>query len=738
MKPAYPNAIEPVTITLYCNIPFDNTYKHHTMISSLFTYDGTQIYTSSNAFPWERFINRRKYSETPVPVPTPPMPDPLAYYPHWTSTDTYNFNFSNGLLGSVVMSFTNANMTNSNYMKVKAGSYYYYYFITSINQINVDTYTLSLELDVLMTYQDEFLQGMKDVPVFTNRKHCHRYTSNGLVPYCADFKTGDDTYAGVKPSIIKNKYQLNYSSSAMKNLKGIMWLYICCDYLKGDDDPVLETLYVCNHKTYPLSMMAIPLNVDELIYSNPEGTKMVTYNKTMLQHAIASLINDGSVHGAKVSPYPPFTRDAEVLYNSSTKTLSIISSVTDVITSSVLNIYEMHCSSNKFWYGSETLASSNTFIDLLCSGCILVKEQLNQVYSYDIHTPSTLGFVNNSAPSILSNRYQDPKLLFAPFKKYVLGTQYSTTSYEFFPELVFCDKACTSSGSYFQFSTFATAYIGDNNFYTYVYSSNGSYNNYQYERIGLASSVNYVFPCGTNALDVFNATQAQAFYQSKTASGITSGLTIAGGIASTAIGAGLIASGGGSPVGIGLVATGAMGIASGIAGEVNNAKSITAKKEDLKNTPDSINVSGSNFIIDDTITEGTTGGLPYILVYETTNVIKENANDFFYTYGYQVARECYFNTELKVNLTANGFVDNNLFGRTIFNYIQINEDITNKINAEIPLIVKQKLSNIFNNGITIWNFFGIDSIWGNGSVSETYNPDNWFMKCNLDNTEYSE
>ena len=93
-----------------------------------------------------------------------------------------------------------------------------------------------------------------------------------------------------------------------------------------------------------------------------------------------------------------------------------------------------------------------------------------------------------------------------------------------------------------------------------------------------------------------------------------------------------------------------------------------------------------------------------------------------------------------VNLSAlpiaNHKIDNNLFGRTIFNYIQINEDITNKINADIPLIVKQKLSTIFNQGITIWNFFGFDGLWNDDDPSSTYYVDKWFMKHTLDNTEY--
>ena len=242
-------------------------------------------------------------------------------------------------------------------------------------------------------------------------------------------------------------------------------------------------------------------------------------------------------------------------------------------------------------------------------------------------------------------------------------------------------------------------------------------------------------PVGTDALDVFKSTQANSFYTSKVASGVTSGLTIAGGIGSIVLGAGMTAGSSGAltPMGAGLVASGSMAIAGGMAGITNAIKSTNAKIEDLKNTPDAINVQGSSLITD--YSKGSV--MPFIVVYETSKAIKEQANDYFYNYGYEVSRECYFNTELSYNNDVSNIVDNNLFGRTIFNYIQLNEDITNKINANIPHIVKQKLSSIFNKGITLWSFFNNDELWYFGTpASSDYYIDRWFMKCDLDNTEF--
>ena len=262
-------------------------------------------------------------------------------------------------------------------------------------------------------------------------------------------------------------------------------------------------------------------------------------------------------------------------------------------------------------------------------------------------------------------------------------------------------------------------------------------NNHNFDNIGLSSNTNYVIPAGTNALDVFNSTQAESFYQSKTASGISAGLSIAGGVGSIALGvAGAIGTlGMSTPMSAGLIAGGVGAIGSGIAGMTNTIKSTNAKIEDLKNTPDSFNVAGSCFTSD----MGRTDNLyPYVMIFRCSNDVIERANDYFFNFGYQVSRECYFNTELKYDNDITGVLDNNLFGRTIFNYIKLSEDITNKINADIPLIIKQKLSSVFNNGITLWNFINNSSLWsGDDSVTLENNPDKWFMKHTLDNTEYS-
>ena len=747
MKTAYPQTDYPVKIYLYSNIPFDNTYKNHCLVSKKFTYNNTAISTIIDPeIAKKTFLERKDFSQVGNP----------RCYPYYVLDGEFNFNFTNGLVGSVTLELT-AEQTNANYMRIRCGSSnlnyeYYYYFITGISQVNSDTYTLSLELDVLMTYQDEFLDGMKGVPVFADRKHSHRYTSDGLRPYCADLKTGDDVFSNVKPSRILNVYKTQYNNQQLQKIEGIYWLYICVDIKLNGTIGSYNTynfLYRCKDKYYPVVMMAIPLlpssitgvgdisaGLQYAYFSGGATTNPVTKTREQLRNIIAKLINDGSIHGVKISPYPPFNTCTITRDSDNSRLCFTGDSGSQSVNTSNYVINSMVCGNNTLLYGRVlNIDSPSTFEYLLANGGVIITNQ--QDFDYEMKE-LTFPTSNGSAPTIISTRYQDPKLIFEPFRKYIINAQYSSQGCEIYPELMYC-RVPTSATNKLSLVSITSSYIGDNNIYTYPYVKNVSaLNNYTYEKIGLASTINYVFPCGSNALDVFNSTQAQSFYTSKVASGITSGLTVGGGVASMVVGGALMSNPATMMSGAAMMIGGATAVASGTSSFAMNIKSANAKIEDLKNTPDSINISGSNFVFDDALLGDDTKGLPYLVLYDCEPVIKERANDYFYTYGYQVARDCYFNTELKVDLTALNYVDNNLFGRTIFNYIKLNDDITNKINANIPLIVKQKLNSIFNAGITLWNFFGFKSLWVSTTTTPTsqYYIDNWFMKHDLDNTEY--
>ena len=731
MKTAYPNTTQPVSITLYCNVPFDNAYKHHSMISSYFKKQSGQ--TQPSIFPngeQESFLNR-KYNNNYV-------------YQRWTLTDTFNFDFKNGLIANVTLELTNP-QTNANYLKVVSGSQKWFYFITSIIQSNIDTYTLTLELDVLMTYGDEFLQGMKDIPVFTKRKHCRRYKS-GFV-FSRDYKTGDSAFSNIKPNLIKNKYELvpeyredtTGSDTPNQLLKDVLWAYVCTDIVddnKSSPAQIGKYSYALNSTWNPFSVICFPINATLRIKIKYPNESDFRYYNIGGMDIIQRMINQGHYKCAKILPYPPFHRIPSFL---SVSVGGSYNEYIDLTGDKLDNYFEFEHSRTGFIafnstthggsfllrFGDYLVDTTDTDDNKMLSGVFVINSQFDVHYDYKLLTPYAL---SEPTLSILDIKTADPKLLLQPFTKYVISSS-GSDELEFYVELLV--STMDIEGEYsLKFSTITTSYGGDFSIFTYINTgSTHPFSNYKWGKIGLATNPNYSFPVGENALDVFKSTQSETFYQSKIASGVTSGLTFTGGAVMTGVGIGMVASGGASPLGIGMIASGVGAMASGTAGVVNTIKSTNAKIEDLKNTPDSINLSGASYAHD--LAMKNNGLLPYLVVYQCSPVIRESANEYFYSMGYELSRPCYFN-----QLVNESVGDNDLFTRTIFNYIQIEDDITTKINADIPYIIKQKLSNIFNNGITLWSFFGFSSLNSGTSESDIYKLDRWLFKNVLENKEY--
>ena len=747
MKTAYPNTQTTCKIRLYSNIPFDNTYKHHCLISNMFTYNGVKISGTTSEIK-ERFLDR-KYQQNP------PL-GPLVYlYPHYDLSGDFNFDFSNGINGSVTLELTPA-QTNANYLRLTCGSDVYYYFITAIKQENFDTYTLTLELDVIMTYQDEFLDGMKDMPVMTKRKHCH-LTYNGAY-HSEDYKTLDGVFSNATPTIIKDKKQFHFENANMKVTEGVVWAYICCDATKLSDDLKTSVSYRNNNTTYPLIMLCVPLNITHNVIQIGSALP-IDYGYDDTQTLIQRLINSGYVKGCKLSYYPPFTLCGASGSASSYVKFYEASGEKYLFIESWQRIGTTHYYKSKSDDGNEFVIFDSSqvnrndkqdwLIDLMDMGAFIISNQKDTRYIYDAIQLNELSDRNGLLSNILDNRGSDPKLMFYPFREYTLMGYYDSKGYTIHTENRFSNFLFSTEnyGCSFSFSTYVNGYIGDNNIYTYLGKQMDVNSNYaddylQYMRVGLASNFNYIVPCGEDALDVFKATQENSYRTSKVASGITSGLQIVGGVASIIGGGVALSSGVGAPMAFGMFSAGGAMIAGGVSGLGSTIASSVAKYNDLENTPDSINISGSSFIMDSSIEGSSPIGLPYILVKDCDVTTLEKANDFFYEYGYEVVRCCYFNTELKWTPQGNNNTinsDTNLFTRTIFNFIQVQDDMVNKINADIPLVVKKRFNEIFNAGITLWSFFGFKQFYDANSNLATYGSydvDKWFLKTKLNNSSY--
>lgn len=750
MAKIFPTNSVPVTLTLYRNIPFDNSYKHHSFIYNGFMYNGQYLNEDAKQ---EDFLNirfKRLASQGSTHY----------RYTRVTKTGDFNFDYGNGLTTSLTLELS-GDETLSNYLKV---SYTYegntediFYFITSITQVNSVTYRLALELDVIMTFGNELVGGLSGIPVFTRKKHCFRCNSNGWIG-STDFQHIDSDFVNVKANIVESKKvflpKIAHASDDVNNtLRDIKWVYIA---YSGEDNPTSYTginNYEHIKTIYGFRVLCLPLVphfvVKGHVTNQPEWSIDID-----VYESLRKLIGNGAYKGAKISPYPPFNDvySNDALFNNIS--ISFTRNTNDEITHMTFDTgvgnhsaYTVTASggTGNYW-GKGFCMGNNLFTvigkgdvtpnkDWSLSGFITINEENDDIYSYG--KPSVIEYTAQT-PSI-DNTIKEYKLLFPPFRKYTLKTIYDR-GLELYPQIYYSDVFSTGESSkQWDFKTITTCYPFDYTYYTFTPTMNrfNAFNNY-----GLSGVNNHSMPVGENALDYFNTTQANQYYQGKTAQAVTNALTILGSSALLGVGAYM-----GNPK---LVVGGAMGIASGVKGEIDVYSSINAKQEDLMNTPDTFTTGGSTFAHDLAMSEYDEGSgdvdmFPYLLTNVCGASLEKTAMEIYYNFGYEVNRCCYFNDELTTTIysTTKVGVDEHIFTRTLFNYVRIEDDITNKIrSASVPLIVKQKLNTILNNGITLWTFFGFQSVWGDmveidsGSGATTYNVNHYLFKEEKDNAEY--
>lgn len=677
-----PSALEPVTINIYNGTPFTNSYKHH--------YYRPQ-YTKNNVN-----VTRVSYLQVLNQLFT------TSSTKH-TMTGTYNFNYNNGLVTSVILEVP-YNFDGANYMVVSTTSKDLYYFITNVIILNhtgtagVITCKYELELDVIATFEVEFSTGIKSQPIQIERKHCQRFGigTNYATPYCSDIILNEPELPNVNPNVIAKiiKPTLNVegitdtiTENSESELSNTLWYYILGDskhpYIRGND-----VNYVVNkHISVPLFVGVLPATSDQLWIHFGEDLVMIGAGTEMNR-----FFDSPNVYNIKISPLPPFT----------SLTNCTIINVGNIIELSITAFTKTTIDSNNYY----VFKIGDTQFELVekASGekTLQIKYQDETEYSY---TYARI-FERMTRPSQRVNPTRDNELevkaQFSPYKKYLLKTQYSQGE-ELHPEIIYStneptwtgikdnNSASQITGTTLKLKAISTAYVPDLVMSYFVsYATAGTNNSAYFKSInnGFINSPNYVMPSGTDALKAFEQTQGNSFNTQKLSQIVGGALSIAGGIVGVATG----------HAGIGgvAIASGVSSIGFGIGGAV-------AKYSDLANTPDTVSALGSTPVHDYAV--GNTLH-PYICVYELTPSEKEIVYDYFYEYGYNVQRCCYFNLELYPSNYQNiGWVDDRVFTRDMFNYVKTAEDITEKIiSYQIPFIVKKKLSDIFKNGITLWSF----------------------------------
>ena len=671
-----PTSVNPVTITLYQGIPFDNNYSEHTLLSTKFKfqeYIGATTYNVGSDK--ESFINMKNSNNEYI-------------YPRTTKSGTYNFAFGNGLVTSLVMEL-NDNEINSNYMKVVSGSDTYYYFITGLTQKNEVTYLLNLELDVIMTFGDEFLDSVSNKPVMVERKHCRRImrTRAPISPYRRRTYINqvcfnqESTFSKLKPNIINEFTPLEFKDFVNGNvdfnniMSGLLWFYI----IVGKGEGVNEINYTENGITYPYYIICTPNKPMYIDYVYNGNTTRTNLNP---KEILDKLIGNPIVQKIIISPFPPF----KICDNMRMEEISGVDRIVWTVNAENYSVTE-----HSFYTGTNqtgTYFYYKTTTAIPYANTLYIQNGYGGKFEYTNKT----NYFNVNIPSIDDLRdYGEYKLQIAPFKDLRMSSYYGGETHIHTQYLFLQDYVANNRTYDIKPYTIASSNAEVNSYFDYV-----DLHNYDVEaKRGVSNSVAYNFPTGTDAELLYNQTAKNQYENNKLINGITNGLKIVGGTLGALISPNFLSK-----------SASALTLASGITGEIQNFSDWSAKMQDLANTPNTYNFGGSSFAYDYAINESgnktNKNLLPYLITYGVTYIEQYMAGEFIYNYGYEYNAESYFNTTLR-----NG--DDEIFTRKLFNYVKIREDVTSKIvGSNLPLIVAQKFNDILNAGIKLWTFYNFD------------------------------
>ena len=698
-----PTSTQPVTITLYQGVPFDNNYNEHTLLSTKFKYtkrNGSMINVGNQK---TAFLDMKE--------------DGVNYYfPRTTLVESsYNFAYGNGLVTSVVLEMT-GNTINSNYMKVVAGSNTYYYFITGITQKNESIYLLNLELDVFMTYGEEFLDNLKNKPVMIERKHARRVLENynGLRKFNPVCYNQESTFSQLKSNVIKEFTPLEFKDYISKNnvdfndkLNNKNWIYIIAGYntpFKFLD----EDTYNENGVSYPYFLFCFPM--EYLTFrATYRGTIPENFYDKLIQvggspqSLLKSFVEDSNTLKIIISPFPPFKTCTN--FNIINNQIDIITKTYIATTKSLIRFNTGDGTDGEFGEDIYLILTSDKDYPQTSTGYFQVNKGYGGIFNYkevnnyfetDIYTTSD------------GRDDGEIKLQISPFRDLRMSSYYGG-EYKIPTQMLFLKDY---GGTYtIKPKSIVSTNAESNSYYNYVelteYSVSG--------KMGVQNSVAYNIPTGTSATELFNQTQSNQYENSKVVNAITNGLKVVGGALAVVFGGAM------GKVG------GATAIASGITGEVNTFTDWSAKMEDLKNTPNSYTFGGSSFSYDYAIAKSQEQTLlPYLITYGVSETEYNMGAEFLYHYGYEYNCESYFDTKITDR-------SDNIFERQMFNYVKIREDITTKLVGDnLPLIVAQKMNEVLNNGIKFWTFFYFDFTSTNDVQSIV---DDYFQKSSFCNAE---
>ena len=579
-----------------------------------------------------------------------------------------------------------------------------FYFITSAKSRGNSIVEYTLELDIFMTYS--FSIGFKD-KLFVERKHCDRITRTAhSVPPAAvyddymlladeDALAADDIDSKFEATKVKSitQLKLQYTGSSVFTdwLNSTFWLYI---WISDDSDSLWDISSGSKSRYYftfagngntqgnnyrsSMHLVVAPFKGMQLHDAGTSTTTTWSAREAMLMFG-----SNANVISIQVSPVAPFMfafwDDDFSQFGSITNDVLVIETLDGV--SHGARVFSDFDYLKYFKLKTAVSDGSSTY----SRGILLAYwKRDDAMISQELAVPvkarhCTVAAANFPTNSESLDPLLEPKLKTTPYFRYGIKAQYFKETFMNALQLVFCSKSYfTATMDRLQVNMYHVPDVTDD-VYFMSFNVTNSNSPYYYSKAagnnGLKEVLNYSLPTMTDAFKEYLNTHKN-FMISGLMSMASAGS--AGGIVGAAAGAA------GSAVG---AAAGAIWAGAKFAVQIS----------DLKQTPDQVKFTGISLLHDIEVGNLVT---PYIIEYELLEDEKQQVLTYYARRGYQVNKA--------VNYS-------DCFGRTRFNFIKTSDDtLVDKLIISQPFedgaieissnLMKRKVADAFNNGITFWNY----------------------------------
>ena len=554
-----------------------------------------------------------------------------------------------------------------------------YYFVTNMAFLNGHTARLSLELDIFTTFFDKITFDRSSI--YTKRCHCNRFNldSNGTFG-CEEALLGDKIDGQFGASILKNKTKLITTNNNL-------WLvvYFASNSLHGTyhvtavgtsnavENTTNENIFTeVNNIPAPYQIGVIPINTINVPTGRTSGLSYgLNYEINGIKEIMKMLLTNPDVYSVQLSSFD------------FTSFLSLSTSSDSVY----INVSNQGLSSGKSYIlGEDTTGAGRE----VAKGYILCLKEINSltlrasINLSDIIPKTgiigyfpTLSLLKNMRTRIMGF---EPKLYTNP---YSLFTYSRATDKEngFEP---------FQSGVTANFQMVFTPNPLNNG--ERVYLTSGDYSLFKSNYNGSSPISSSEIGVADSTYGEFISSQKNSFYTGVGISYFNNAMGIVGGIVDIISGRGV---------------NSVMTTLQQVGNTIAKPFEVSAKIKDLRNVPNKLAVN--NYDIYSVL--GSTDFDLYLNTWTMLDVDYYKAFDFFYRFGYNVE----MNRNVEFSSTDYAIIlskDRGLFTRTLFNYLEVEDDIDDIIsfNGGTPLsnTIRKRFDDVFNRGVRIWNIENVN------------------------------